>query len=504
MTTYNRVAGNLVFQSVGNTDTVTFEGLTANAATVVINGNLSVTGNAALTGNISGDNIFNGTTSIAIPTASGNAVISVGGVSNVAVWSTTGVVITGTESVTGNVTGGNVLTAGLISATGNVSGGNIVASSNIILSYTSGATTDRILRFSDANTAMTTVGANIGAIEWFTSDAAPGSRVTAAIRAVYSDSLGNANILIQTANTTAATRIAIIGASGNVGIANTAPLHTFAVSGTMYGSSTLTIVGNIDGGNLSTAGLVTATGNVTGGNVATAGLITATGNITGGNLISVGAIGAGAGGISTTGNVTGGNLVSQGVITSTGNITSGNVFIGTTASLTANVNAGNAVITSNVSGANVSIGTLLTGNGIGVPNFVVQSSDAPISSATPANIGTLTFTAAANNRYSFVGYVTLVPDGSMTISPSVNFSSGTCNFTTETQTTGTSAFATATKTTSDDVATTYASTGTVARTLRISGIFFNTVDTAVTMRLQNSTGTITAKTGSYLTFTKVA
>jgi hypothetical protein len=180
------------------------------------------------------------------------------------------------------------------------------------------------------------------------------------------------------------------------------------------------------------------------------------------------------------------------------------VFIGTTASLTANVNAGNAVITSNVSGANISIGTLLTGNGIGVPNFVVQSSDAPISSATPANIGTLTFTAAANNRYSFVTYVTLVPDGSMTISPSVNFASGTCNFTTETQTTATSAFATATKTTSDDVGTTYASTGTTARTLRISGTFFNTVDTAVTMRLQNSTGTITAKTGSYLTFTKVA
>jgi hypothetical protein len=92
----------------------------------------------------------------------------------------------------------------------------------------------------------------------------------------------------------------------------------------------------------------------------------------------------------------------------------------------------------------------------------------------------------------------------MFISPSVNFASGTCNFTTETQTTATSAFATATKTTSDDVGTTYNSTGTTARTLRISGTFFNTVDTAVTMRLQNSVDTITAKTGSYLTFTKVA
>jgi len=34
MTTYNRVEGNLLFQSVGNTDTITFEVLTANAAKV--------------------------------------------------------------------------------------------------------------------------------------------------------------------------------------------------------------------------------------------------------------------------------------------------------------------------------------------------------------------------------------------------------------------------------------------------------------------------------------
>jgi hypothetical protein len=38
MSIYKRVAGNLVIQTVGATDTVTFEGLTANAATVIIDG----------------------------------------------------------------------------------------------------------------------------------------------------------------------------------------------------------------------------------------------------------------------------------------------------------------------------------------------------------------------------------------------------------------------------------------------------------------------------------
>jgi hypothetical protein len=52
--------------------------------------------------------------------------------------------------------------------------------------------------------------------------------------------------------------------------------------------TSLSVTGNVTGGNLTTAGIVTATGNIIGGNIATAGLITATGNITGGNLISAG------------------------------------------------------------------------------------------------------------------------------------------------------------------------------------------------------------------------
>jgi hypothetical protein len=379
----------------------------------------------------------------------------------------------------------------------------MIASSNIILSYTSGATTDRILRFSDANTAITTVGANIGAIEWFTADSAPSARVTAAIRAVYSDSLGNANILIQTANTTAATRIAIIGASGNVGVANTAPLHTFAVSGTMYGSSTLTIAGNVGGGNVLTSGLLTAQGNVTGGNLRTAGLVTATGNVTSGNVISWGAVSAGAGGVSATGNVTGGNVVSQGVITATGNITSGNVFIGTTASLTANVQAGNAVITSNITGANLSISARSSGTGIGVENIVWQNTAVAFNSAVQANVGVLGFTVLAGQSYKYEVYMPVIPDGSTTTGFSTYFDAGTCFYTVEAQTTQTSAFNTSTSNVSGTAAATQAMTGTTPRTVRLMGTIFSAGNANLTILAQTSTSNINIQSGAFLTYTRI-
>jgi hypothetical protein len=95
----------------------------------LITGDLSVTGNATLSGNILGDRIQNGTTTIDIQTTNGNANVTVGGTSNVAVFATTGVFVTGVNSVSGNVTGGNILTAGLISATGAITGAAITGAS---------------------------------------------------------------------------------------------------------------------------------------------------------------------------------------------------------------------------------------------------------------------------------------------------------------------------------------------------------------------------------------
>jgi len=91
---------------------------------------------AALTG-LSASKIFNGTSEANIGASGGNANITIGGTSNVVVVATTGVLVTGIVSATGNITGGNILTAGLLSlgggsqaasysASGNITGANLI------------------------------------------------------------------------------------------------------------------------------------------------------------------------------------------------------------------------------------------------------------------------------------------------------------------------------------------------------------------------------------------
>jgi hypothetical protein len=101
-----------------------------------------------------------------------------------------------------------------------------------------------------------------------------------------------------------------------------------AVSGITAGT-TVSAVGNVIGGNITSAGLASITGNITGGNVLTGGLISATGNITSAANIAGGNILGGSGIIITTGNITGGNILfGAGVVSGTGNITGGNIFQG--------------------------------------------------------------------------------------------------------------------------------------------------------------------------------
>ena len=100
--------------------------LVFNAAT----GNLSATILNA-TGNVSGGNI----TTAGVVAATGN--VSGGNITTAGVVSATGnvsggnITTAGVVSATGNVSGGNITTAGVVAATGNVSGGNIVTSNNV-------------------------------------------------------------------------------------------------------------------------------------------------------------------------------------------------------------------------------------------------------------------------------------------------------------------------------------------------------------------------------------
>ena len=142
----NIAAGNITSAIISATGNITGPNIIASivsiAATMSATGNvtagnvltlglISATGNvlasyflgdgSQLT-NISLAKIANGTTQVNIPSASGNANITIGGTSNVAVFSTTGEYVTGLLSASGNVIGGNLvgqnLTAGRVAIVG--------------------------------------------------------------------------------------------------------------------------------------------------------------------------------------------------------------------------------------------------------------------------------------------------------------------------------------------------------------------------------------------------
>jgi filamentous hemagglutinin len=113
--------------------------MTISPGLVDIVGNLTVSGNATLSGNILGDRVQNGTTSLDIQTPNGNANITVGGTSNVAVFTTTGVNVTGNVVATANIaigTGAGNLqigtsTSNSIHFTNPASAGNITFLANV-------------------------------------------------------------------------------------------------------------------------------------------------------------------------------------------------------------------------------------------------------------------------------------------------------------------------------------------------------------------------------------
>lgn len=502
MSTVKRVSGDYTIETINAGDLVTLQSTNVN-----IVGNLTVTGNAVLTGNINADKIFNGTTSMEIPVVNGNANITVGAVSNIAVFATTGSYITGLQSVTGNVVGGNVNTAGQVSATGNITSGNLtVTTGNIVLTQTTGATSSQMIRFQDANTTVTTLGANIGSIEWYTADATgAGPRITARIQAVYADTNGNANLQIQTGSTaTPTTRITVVGSSGNVGIANAAPLDTLAVTGTAYVSGNVTSAGNVTGANIITGGLATVTGNITGGNIITAGLMSSTGNATHGNIISLGAVSAGSAGISTTGNVTGGNVNSNDQISATGNVNAANFNATQNFSTTGNVRSGTVTASGNIVGANINVTGNSYGTGIGVENVVWQPTTVAFASASMANVGSLGFFVLGGYTYKYEAYLPILPAGGTTTGFSTYFDAGTCYYTIEAQTTQTSAFSISTSNVSGTAAATQAMTGTTPRAVKVTGTIYSAGNANVTIQAQTSAATINVQSGAYLSYTRLS
>jgi len=295
-------------------------------------------------GNVNLTSISSGTSNVRLADVNGNAAISVGGVSNVAVFTTTGQLVTGTISATGNITGNYILGNGsllsglpetysnanvaayLLTNTGNIAAGNVLVTSAV--SATGNVTGGNILSAGIISTSGNVAAAGI--------ISATGNIVTTGLFVGNFQGNVTGNFVIPGANTQV-----VFNTNGN---ADAVAGMTFDTNGpnlfTVLG--TISSQGNVIAGNITTGNVVTATGNVTGGNLRTAGTVTATGNVSGGNIMA-------------TANVTGGNITTAGLITATGNVTGGNIRTAGAVTATGNVSGNNVLVTNDVqAGGNVS------------------------------------------------------------------------------------------------------------------------------------------------------
>jgi filamentous hemagglutinin len=319
-----------------------------------------------------------------VVTASGNIIggnITTAGTANLGTLAVTGTTsftgnITSNVNVTGNIASGNITTPGLITASSNITGGNLITAGIV-------SATGNITSSANISGNFVAAGANrqvmfndnglISSSALFTFDkAGPTISLTNAAGTLitgYVSSLGGSDL-----NLTPATNNLVIWGSANPRFSNTYTLGTstfqwrnvwagnanigaMSVSGPVTFAQTLTVTGNLSGGNIATAGLINANGTVTGGNLVSNAVITATGNVTGGNLITAGLIDA-TGSITSAANISGNNISATQLITATSANISGNVNAGNVSS------TGQLIATGNITGGNLITAGLanVTGN----------------------------------------------------------------------------------------------------------------------------------------------
>ena len=287
------------------------------SATGTVTGSFFIGDGSQLTG-IGSGSIANGTSNVRVVSSGGNVTIGIGGTSNVAVYATTGEYVTGVISANGNVTGGNMLTGGFMSATGTVTGSSLLGTVVSVSGNITGS------QFNGSGAGLTSI---------------PGGNVSGTVaNASYSDSAGAATTAGSATTAGTANSVAGTNVSGTVanatyavsaGSATTAGTVTTGTQSNITGVGTLTslsVTGNITGGNVlgganvnattHTGTTVSVSGNVNGGNIVTLGFVSAAGTITGATVSSTGDVLAVR--TSASGNVTGGNLATGGNVTITG------------------------------------------------------------------------------------------------------------------------------------------------------------------------------------------
>jgi hypothetical protein len=353
------------FGNISANGTAILANATNSTVTLAAGDNITITGNnttkiITITGAAAAPTaIVSGNSNVAVVSSGGNIAVGVGGTSNIAVFSTAGIDVTGTVSATGNVTAGNLsgtniigtlttaaqtnitsvgtltsLNSGVISSSGNVTGANILTGG--IVSATGNITGGNV-----------NGGANV--------NAATHTGITVSV----SGNVTAGGITLQTGNITGGnlTSFTLVSATSLTGTLTTAAQPNVTSVGTLtsLNSGTISSSGNVTGANILTGGIVSATGNITGGNVLGGANVNATTHT--GTTVSV------------TGNITGGNVNTGGVVSATGNVTtSGNLVLGSNI-----VDTGALEI---ITGSNGNITLSPNGSGVIVANKDIRNGQA--------------------------------------------------------------------------------------------------------------------------------
>jgi len=307
---------------------------------------------------------------------SGNVTVTTNISTVMATFTGTGANIAGYGNITGNITAGNILTAGLISATGNITGGNVLGGANVNATLFTGTTVSVTGNITGGNVLG---GANVNATTH------PGTTVS------VSGNITGGNIL------TAGSISATANVSGNFFLGNGSQLTGVAAAASAakieLGTSNIQFAGSGNAATINiggTANVVVIDTTTLFANVANVqSIVKSSANAVGNvgsttnyfNQIFVDRVNATT--VSAAGNVTGGNVIfGSGIISGTGNITGGNVLgganvnatthTGTTVSVSGNVTAGN-LITSGTTGV-LSVNSITHTGSNGVGNIGSSSS----------------------------------------------------------------------------------------------------------------------------------
>ena len=189
-----------------------------------------------------------------------------------------------------------------------------------------------------------------------------------------------------------------VNATGTATLGNVATGGTVSATGTITGGNvetggTISSTGTATVGNVATGGTVSATGTATVGNVATGGTVSATGTITSADTITGGNVATG-GTMSATGNVTGGNFLTGGLISATGTATAGNIATAGTVSATGTITGGNVATAGTISSTGTAtLGNVATGGTISATGNITTA--ATLNAGNLATTGTISATGTA-------------------------------------------------------------------------------------------------------------